>query len=107
MDWFTFAFLGIAVVWVALQTIPEYPRWVPVLAACLIVVVVALDWQVILGHPGGITRTLVKLALSLGLVISVSSGLTSILRFRTLFSVVWAVALLSVVLWLFSATTPH
>jgi hypothetical protein len=72
-----------------------------VLAACLIVVIVALDKQVILGHPGGLGRTLLKLALSLGLVIVVSSGLTSIFRFRTLFSVAWAVVLLSVVLWLF------
>lgn len=110
MDWFTFAFLVIAVIWVASQGLGRnplkgYPRWLPLLAACLIVVIVAFDSQLILGHPGGFGRTIVKLALSLGLVIAVASGLTSIYRFRTLFSVVWAVLLNIFVLWVFSRTT--
>ncbi len=110
MDILLVVFFSAAVLWLVAQEFtsagPPIPRGVSILSVAIIASIVGGDWffgrQQILGNPGGLWHTLLKLVLGLFVVIAVSGGLTALWSSRNpiaaVVNVLWSSGLLLLVL---------
>jgi hypothetical protein len=101
--------LALALIWLMSRELSVRTRFAairrgtPTLSAIILGSIVALDWfvgrQAILGHPGGLTHTVLKLVLAFLLAALVASGLTAIRRSRgvvtVLLNVAWCAGLIA------------
>jgi hypothetical protein len=102
--------LSVALIWLVSQewsvSGAYVPRGIPTVSALILVLIIGVDWffghRGILGHPGGFSHTVFKLALGVLVVTFVSSGLTAIRVSRNitaaLLNVVWSGGLVAIVL---------
>lgn len=104
---------ALALIWILFAKSRQVPVpfGVPTATGIIVAGVVAVDWffgrRAILGHPDGLFHTLFKMALFFAVVITVGSGLTSVLvaknRTAVLLSIIGDVLVLALLLNLMGA----